>query len=196
MAGLALLCLVLGVAPGAVMTIMDPAVQDMAGASVSGLAGVQNGVLMISQKPTASISTPALAFTGILALLLPVGLGLLLGGRLRTRVSGVWACGMESVSPRMQYTATGFSKPLRLIFANVFRARHEIEVSEESSAYFQSHIRYELKTESPFERFLYLPLNRLVMRSAHRLRRIQTGNIQSYLAYIFVTLILLLMLAR
>ncbi len=196
MAGLALLCLLLGVAPGLVMTMLDPAVRLMAGASASGLAAVNDGVLMISQRPAASMSTPALGVAAVVAMLLPIGLGLLLGGRLRTRIAGVWACGMQSVTPRMQYTATGFSKPLRLIFANVFRARHEIEVSEESSPYFQSHIRYELKTESQFERLLYAPLNQFVMRLSHRLRRIQAGNIQSYLAYIFLTLILLLMLAR
>jgi hydrogenase-4 component B len=196
MAALALLCLVLGLAPGLVQTLLDPAVQLVAGAPGSTLSGIKDGVLTVAQMPAASISTPALAVAGILAMLLPLGLGLLLGGRIRTRIAGVWACGMEGITPRMQYTATGFSKPLRLIFANVFRARHEIEVTGESSSYFQSQIHYELKTESPFERYLYGPLNAFVMRSSHRLRRIQAGNIQSYLAYILVTLILLLMLAR
>ncbi|MBP1649125.1 MAG: dehydrogenase (quinone), partial [Bacteroidetes bacterium] len=196
MAGLAILCLLLGIAPSLVMNLLDPTVTLLAGAPATALAAAAGATLTIFKSPTASISPPALAVLGVLTILLPVGFGVLLGKRLRTRTSSVWACGMETVTPRMQYTATGFSKPLRLIFANVFRARHEIEVSDDSSPYFRSQIRYELKTESLFERYLYKPLNQGIMRSSFRLRRIQAGNIQSYLAYIFVTLILLLMFAR
>jgi hydrogenase-4 component B len=196
MAGLAILCLLLGIAPSLVMNLLDPTVTLLAGAPATALAAAAGATLTIFKSPTASISPPALAVLGVLTILLPVGFGVLLGKRLRTRTSSVWACGMETVTPRMQYTATGFSKPLRLIFANVFRARHEIEVSDDSSPYFRSQIRYELKTESLFERYLYKPLNQGIMRSSLRLRRIQAGNIQSYLAYIFVTLILLLMFAR
>ncbi len=196
MGGLALLCFLFGLAPGLVTGTLQPVITMATGLSGPALPEMINGAIRISPTSATSVSTPMLAAVGIVALLIPVGLGLLLGGRLRARISGVWACGLEHVEPRMQYTATGFSKPLRLIFANVFRARHEIEVSEETSPYFVSQIRYELKTESLFDRYLYDPLNRFVMRFALRLRKIQAGNIQSYLAYIFITLILLLMLAR
>jgi hydrogenase-4 component B len=96
----------------------------------------------------------------------------------------------------MQYTATGFSKPIRMIFATIYRARHEIEISEESSPYFQPNITYELKTESVFLKFVYEPAYRLLVRTALSVRRIQTGHIQTYLAYIFITLVLLLLFAR
>ena len=107
-----------------------------------------------------------------------------------------WACGLEKIEPQMQYTATGFSKPIRMIFANIVRARHEIEVENETSPYFRQTIRYELKTESIFHNFLYRPLTRGVLKAAHTLRKLQTGHLQTYLAYIFITLILLLVFAR
>jgi hydrogenase-4 component B len=107
-----------------------------------------------------------------------------------------WACGLQKIEPRMQYTATGFSKPIRMIFSNIFRATHEIEISEETSPYFHPDITYELKTESLFLKYLYEPAYRIIIGSARMFRRVQTGHIQTYLAYIFVTLVLLLLFAR
>ena len=126
----------------------------------------------------------------------PIIFGFAYGGKLRKRIEMIWACGLEKVNPRMQYTATGFSKPIRMIFSNIYRASHEIEISKESSAYFKSRIRYELKTESIFQKYLYEPLSNTLITVAHILRRIQTGRVQTYLAYIFITLILLLLFAR
>ncbi len=96
----------------------------------------------------------------------------------------------------MQYTATGFSKPIRLIFSNIYRATHEIEISEETSPYFRPNITYELKTESVFLKYFYEPVYAFIIRAARLFRKIQTGKVQSYLAYIFLTLILLLLFAR
>jgi hydrogenase-4 component B len=107
-----------------------------------------------------------------------------------------WACGLKNIEPRMQYTATGFSKPLRMIFSNIYRATHEIEISQETSPYFRPNIVYELKTESVFLKYMYEPAYNIIIAAARIMRRIQTGHIQSYLAYIFITLVLLLLFAR
>jgi hydrogenase-4 component B len=107
-----------------------------------------------------------------------------------------WGCGLEKIGPRMQYTATGFSKPIRMIFSSIYRATHEIEVSEEASPYFRPNISYELRTESVFLKYLYEPAYHVIIGSARMFRRIQTGHIQTYLAYIFLTLVLLLLFAR
>jgi hydrogenase-4 component B len=136
--------------------------------------------------------------TGLLLALtaLPLLAGYLYAGALRKRVAMTWACGLQEIEPRMQYTATGFSKPIRMIFSNIYRARHEIEISEETSPYFQPNITYELKTESVFLKYLYEPAYRFLIAAAMLVRRIQTGHIQTYLAYIFITLVLLLLFAR
>jgi hydrogenase-4 component B len=95
----------------------------------------------------------------------------------------------------MQYTATGFSKPIRMIFSSVFRPSREIDVSEPMSSYFKTTIKVDLKTEAIFDTQVYQPLLNSFLAMIRVLRRIQTGHIQSYLAYIFVTLIILLWLA-
>ena len=83
-----------------------------------------------------------------------------------------------------------------MIFSNIYRATHEIEISEETSPYFRASITYELKTESVFLKHFYEPVYHFIVVSAHMVRRIQTGHVQSYLAYIFITLVLLLLFAR
>jgi hydrogenase-4 component B len=189
---LALGCVVLGIFPGIALSALNPLAASLLGASMTNEVSLVGPTMILSASPSTSIA-PAL----ILALLtgfagLPIVAGLLMGGKLRTRIAKTWVCGIETLRPRMQYTATGFSKPIRLIFSSIYRARHEIEVSEDVSPYFKSEIRYEVTMEHVFEEKLYKPAMRGVLSVARFGRRIQTGHIQSYLAYIFIVLIILL----
>ncbi len=196
MGSLALLCVLFGVAPGPVLSVLDPLAGNLLRTGISGPSIVQEGLTIIPAGGSSSISTPVLALLLLAAIALPVGAGALIGGRMRRREAMTWACGMPSLGPRMQYTATGFSKPIRMIFANIYRATHEIEISRESSPYFRPNISYELKTESVFLKYLYEPAYRVILGSAKLFRRVQTGHIQTYLAYIFITIVLLLLFAR
>ncbi len=196
MALLALLCVLFGVAPGAVVSVLDPVVRSLVGGAAPAGLPVDGGMLLIPPVTSATISPAAIAGLLLALTVLPIAGGVILGGRLRKRISMTWACGLENLEPQMQYTATGFSKPLRLIFSNIFRATHEIEISEETSPYFRPNITYELKTESVFLKYVYEPTYAAIVRTARVLRKMQTGRVQSYLAYIFLVLIILLLLAR
>jgi len=193
---LAIACVVFGVAPGLVVSVLDPLASSLLGANLSDQVALNGGMLLIPQSTSTSISPPVLTGLLIAITLVPIVGGYLFGGKLRKRIAMTWACGLQKIEPQMQYTATGFSKPIRMIFSNIFRATHEIEISEETSPYFRANITYELKTESVFLRYLYEPVYRFIVSSARMFRRIQTGHIQSYLAYIFITLVLLLLFAR
>jgi hydrogenase-4 component B len=193
---LAVLCVMLGVAPGFVVSALTPLVSSLTGGEFSGQVALHGGMLLISKSTATSVSPLVLAGLLGITMLLPLGVGAIVGGRLRRRVTMTWACGLQKIEPQMQYTATGFSKPIRIIFSSIYRATHEIEVSEESSPYFHPQVRYELKTESIFLRYLYEPVLRFVLGAVRVFRRIQTGRVQSYLAYIFIVLIILLLFAR
>lgn len=116
--------------------------------------------------------------------------------RFSRRVTPTWACGLPSLDGRMQYTATAFSKPLRKVFAPVYRPERSIEVVPSSSPYFPTAISYHSVRTTSFERSLYRPVVEAIVAAAHRLRRLQTGNIQVYLLYIFLALIALLVYMR
>ncbi len=189
---LALGCVVLGIFPGIALSALNPLSASLLGASMTNEVSLVGPTMILSASPSTSIA-PAL----MLALLagfagLPIVAGILMGGKLRTRIAKTWVCGIETLRPRMQYTATGFSKPIRLIFSSIYRARHEIEISEDVSPYFKTEIRYEVTMEHIFEEKLYKPAMRGILSVARFGRRIQTGHIQSYLAYIFIVLIILL----
>lgn len=193
---LALLCLVLGVVPGLTIGILQPLAGSLAGSVPAAPLVLNNNVLNVPPGISTHVSPGAIALLLLALVAVPLAIGAALGGRMRKRIAMTWACGLPGVEPQMQYTATGFSKPIRLIFSNIYRATHEIEVSEETSPYFRPDITYALKTESVFLKYLYEPTYAVVLRAARLFRAVQTGRIQTYLAYIFLALILLLLFAR
>jgi hydrogenase-4 component B len=95
----------------------------------------------------------------------------------------------------MEYTATGFSKPIRMIFKALFRPRREVQREYDYSPYFAKNLRFESHIEEAFVTRLYRPLNRTILRLSRRMRALQAGSIQAYLIYIFITLLLLLIFA-
>ncbi|MGH9593231.1 MAG: hydrogenase 4 subunit B, partial [Bryobacteraceae bacterium] len=118
----------------------------------------------------------------------------LLKGRKSARVSGpTWDCGLPGLTAENEYTATAFSKPLRMIFGALFRPRREIQAEYEVSPYYPTSIHFESEIEPTFETHIYGPLRQAVLWLASRMRRVQAGSIHLYLAYVFITLILLLL---
>jgi hypothetical protein len=55
---------------------------------------------------------------------------------------------------------------------------------------------YRSARTTSFEKSFYRPLVDTVIAAAQQLRRLQTGNVQVYLLYIFLTLVCLLFLLR
>lgn len=195
MAVLAVLCLLLGVWPGAALWVMAPAVVQVSGVdwtgalsapvrvSGEGMAGVLGG---LSPLALAAVMA-ALAAAVYAALRVVAGPG-------GTRVGATWGCGI-ALTPRMEYTSSAFAKPIRIIFRQILRPRRTIEASYEAAPYFACSLRYRAEIMPVFETYLYRPATRLIIHSAQRLRGIQAGSIRSYLAYILLTLVLLLVVA-
>jgi hydrogenase-4 component B len=134
---------------------------------------------------------------GIQHILLPtagavVALALLtLAVRVRRRITPPWACGLPGLSTQMQYTATAFSKPIRWVFSAVYKPDRKLEILPDGQPYFPTAISYSSVRTTSFERSLYRPMTNVVVALATQLRRLQTGNIQVYLLYIFLTLVAL-----
>jgi len=70
--------------------------------------------------------------------------------------------------------------------------RSDIDAVTEVSAYFPHEVRYRMNIEPTFERYLYTPLVRLVLRAAGRMRVLQAGSLHTYLAYVLVLAVILL----
>jgi hydrogenase-4 component B len=144
----------------------------------------------------ASVSPIAvLALLGIFALIARVWLRAARGPLQSVRVSPSWSCGTP-LEPQMQYSALGFTKPLRLIFEPVLRATREVEVLERGSPYFAKRYKFRAGMQPVFEEWLYQPAVQAVLWTSEQARRLQTGSLHLYLAYLLATLVALLLWAR
>ncbi len=126
---------------------------------------------------------------------IPLVLWGLFGRKTRTRFGPTWDCGLRGLTPVMEYTATGFSKPIRMVFKALLRPRRDLQREYDLSPYFATTIRFESHVEEVFQTRIYRPFNRWVLRISRRLRALQAGSLQAYLIYIFITLLLLLFFA-
>jgi hydrogenase-4 component B len=103
-----------------------------------------------------------------------------------------WGCGGE-LSARTEYTATAFSKPVMMIFRSVYRPTRQVEALTEVSPYFPQEVRYHAAIEPTFERYVYGPLLRAVLRAAGSMKVLQAGSLHAYLAYVLVLGVMLLL---
>jgi hydrogenase-4 component B len=197
MAVLAVVCVLLGVAPMVVVPAIDRVTTPLVGASIADKVLAEGGLaLMPMGVGFASISTPVLGI--LLALLVPVALlmAVVIGGKLRKRFYKTWGCGI-TLKPRMEYTATGFAQPIKQVFSTIYRPTVKLETELlEESRYFAKRMRFETHIEPVFQKYLYDPIVRGLNAVADRLRVIQAGSLQLYLSYIFVTLLILLLWVR
>ncbi len=189
-------CLFLGLFPTQFLRLFDPVTQQLVGQPLSARLSASDGLVLASGVAQGgTVSTLGLALMGMSLLSVPFGLWLCFGRRARIRRGPTWDCGLRGLTPQMEYTATGFSKPIRMIFKALFRPRREVQREYDFSPYFATTIRFESQVEEVFQTRFYRPLNRLVLRVSRRLRALQAGSLQAYLIYIFVTLLLLLLFA-
>lgn len=183
-------------APAMLTTLAAPLAALLPAFDVATLMG-ESGVTLHPAPGSGSSIAPA-AVALLVTLFAALALAWLRGARgVRTvpRRAPSWTCGAPT-DPRAQYTALGLTKPLRLIFEPVLRSEREIDVLEEGSPYFAKRIRYRSAVPQLFEQWLYQPFVQAVLWTSEQVRRLQTGSIHLYLAYLLATLVGLLLWAR
>jgi hydrogenase-4 component B len=187
---LAALTVLLGVLPSTVIGLIDAATQQLLGTGLASKVAEHGWAMLAPISPDRASYMP-LVFLAIIAVAVLLGRWLVrrfYHGRLRR--SDAWDCGYFFQGPRAQDTAEGFSQPIRRIFEPMFRMeRHFPSVRDE-------HPYYSVKVEDHFWHWLYLPVARLVEWFSGLVVRVQGGRIAVYLMYSFLTLILLLLVAR
>jgi hydrogenase-4 component B len=174
---LALLCVAFGLAPAMLLRPLTVV--------ASGLSGY--GLLEAGPLPTLPIVLAALPFLGAV-------IALVLGRTRGIRSVPTWTCG-SVVTPRSQYTATAFSKPVRRMFGFVVFPDRQDTRDIGTSRWFPIRIRYEFTT-----RYIVDELARNVaafaLNFARRTRIVQAGLLRVYLVYAVVAVLVLLVVAR
>lgn len=173
-------CVALGAAPGLLIpSLMELAPQPRSLAAAPGL----------SIPGTGSLPSPWLLL-GLLGL--TWALWRLRGSR-RAAPTPAWACGQQ-VEPSLSWSSAGFTKPLRLVLESVLRPRREIEAVR-AGGQLQS-IRYSGEIPHLFDTLLYGPVQRGALAGALVARRLQSGSVRAYAAYLLALLLGLLVLVR
>lgn len=119
----------------------------------------------------------------------------LFAGRSKVTSYNTWDCGYYNLDARTEYTATAFSKPFRIAF-NFFLLPYSKTEKIRESFYHVKSFKYEVFTTSIFRRYVYDPIISLVLLAAKQTRKIQAGSIHMYLAYILITILLLIFFYR
>jgi hydrogenase-4 component B len=81
-----------------------------------------------------------------------------------------------------------------MIFRSIYRPTRQVEALAEVSTYFPSEVRHRSQIEPTFERYVYGPLLRTVLRVADGMKVLQAGSLHASLAYVLARGVLLLWL--
>ncbi len=108
----------------------------------------------------------------------------------------VWAGGVRQLLPKMTYTATGFSNPVRVIFEAVFRPVIFDEMRETVAEHFLIAVKSQRQEVYILERTMFSPLARLGRWLAALLGKIHSGSVNLYAAYILISLGIVLIIQR
>lgn len=186
------LCLICGIFPVLVLRLLDKVSTELIG--FTALKQVQGGILLLNYPITidqTEISPLMVLLAGAITTIVVFMLIKVFGGHRTERKYGTWDCGYPELTPRMQYSATGFSKPLRIVFRALYMPTRELKTEKGVTPYHHKAMKYSVSTQSLFEKYFYLPIIRFFTRFARKSRlTIQTGSVHAYLIYIFITLVL------
>ncbi|MBI5870828.1 MAG: hydrogenase 4 subunit B [Actinobacteria bacterium] len=192
MAGLSLVVAGLGLFAGVVLGELTPVAGSLAnlrGAQAADVAGFRSVSI---EGGFASVSMPALFF-GLAAVIATVAVAVrILARRRKVRTGPTWDCGTD-LTPRMEINAEGFSRSLITVMRGVLRPSSETEIEyHDASGYFPRIGTVTMGLHDIYQTYIYKPLRDLTTMVAGQVTKVQSGNVNAYILYIFLTLIGLL----
>lgn len=113
--------------------------------------------------------------------------------RQKITTGATWDCGTD-LTPRMEITATGFAHSIVTIFRGILKPsiQHEIEYHDSESRYLPKSRTVTLRVHDLHQSYFYRPLHVLITTLSLHVKKIQSGNINVYILYIFITLFVVL----
>lgn len=185
MGGLALLCATFGIVPQLALNLVMPAVSAVAPELAA------TGLVRTAAAPLLWLTFAALAlllFGGAFAILLRRRTG-----RAPRATESTWGCGYLRPAATIQYTASSFGETMMRLFGMVIRPRFDMPVL---TGYFAGEAEFGSNCPETLLEQLIMPVFRGVAWLFAFCRRIQHGEQQLYVLYIFIALFLLMVWAH
>lgn len=188
---LAGLCIVLGLWPQMVLTILSQTLAGFSSINVMNLAGHDwYAVSLAGGEKDGGVSMAVI----ILLLLSGIVIARLLHGlfgKEKTELGETWTCGIVP-DYHMEYTATGFSKSIRMVFKSIVHSHYETLVNANHHQYHGQKLFYHVRIRYLFVSALYSPINKAILKTARFMKSIQTGSVQLYVGYIMAVTVVIL----
>jgi formate hydrogenlyase subunit 3/multisubunit Na+/H+ antiporter MnhD subunit len=189
MLALAMLCLFAGILPGYVVDAMTSMTQALFG----GHMPKQSSIAWLSLVPVSKTRSSYNALLVFLFICVSASIAAYGVRRLASKAvrrAPMWDCGFPNPSPLAQYTAGGFSQPIRRVFGTLlFRAREQVEMPLPGQ---MTPARFNVHLDDIIWNTLYLPVAEGVRLATDRLNILQFLTIRSYLSLVFGALVALL----
>jgi formate hydrogenlyase subunit 3/multisubunit Na+/H+ antiporter MnhD subunit len=112
------------------------------------------------------------------------------GRFLRVRRVPAWHSATAGVQGPSSYSAFGFANPLRHVLANILGAKRTMHFTSDSDpAADSAHVETRTRVVEPVETFLYRPIRKGALHVSAVAKRLQSGHLHSYVAYMLIALL-------
>lgn len=192
---LAVVIVALGVGAPLVLIGLSKAVQTTTGVALRSRLLIDKLTVIPAHTDFSAFSPTYLAVFLLAVLIVPILIYLAGRPRAADRIVPVWDGGIVAFRPRMQYSAMTFAAPVRVTFGALYRPAVSIQRASDDPAGRSGPVHYDTQVTPIFRRYLYRPIVLVVERIADLVRPIQSGDVNLYLLYVFVVILVAYLLA-
>jgi hydrogenase-4 component B len=197
MGGLAALCVLLGMSAASVIGGLESVAAQMRGTQTAGVATLSRSQILTVSHGFASIWPLAIVtlLIGVPVLVWMI-VRYMINRRQRVTTSLTWDCGTD-MTGRMEITGTGFARSIVSIFHGILKPtiQHEVEYSDAASRYLPKSRFVAFGATDIYEKYSYGPIYNATHTISRITKRIQNGNVNTYVMYIFIVLVITLLVA-
>ncbi|MBI1205850.1 MAG: hydrogenase 4 subunit B [Azospirillum sp.] len=187
---LALLCLVIGVLPTSVLSLISPLISQFVGVPLQVGSGL-SWLTLTSETDGGGSYNGVVLLVMVLAFMAGLIYTMHSFGNRTSRRSIPWGCGFtDDPGPVSQYTASSFAQPIRRVFgASLFSARDHVDMpkpGETRAAVFRVTMR------DPVWDWVFTPLLGSIGALTDKINILQSLTIRHYLGLMLATLVVLI----
>jgi hydrogenase-4 component B len=186
---LAAACVFLAIGAPLVLLTLQRVSRSITGVDIHAELLTSRLTVLPAHADFSSLSPTYLAAFLVAVAVVPVLIYLAGRPRAKSRTTPVWDGGILNFRARMQYTATTHANPVRVTFDALYRPDVDLQRASDDPAGRSGPVHYHFTVSPIFERFLYRPIVRAVQKLAMLCRPLQSGDVNLYLLYVFVAVV-------
>jgi hypothetical protein len=156
---------------------------------------MHDGLLLVPLTAKFAFISPTLLVVVMPVLALIPLLLVIANRRFAVRRVPVWYGGLDQDPARASTTALTFSNALRTFYSFVYRPTEETQREAKGVHYFVHRLVFSHDVAPVFGPYLFAPVTRIVFAIANKLKVLQSGHLNFYLALIGALLVIILALA-